>query len=364
MQIPFTLTASILAGLIIAQFSPLAIDITGSGASLGFIQLGENGNEAIEQFTNQIAASDWLGPLAPVALSPFFGLAMLTGAATYGPDWLTEHTRLLGSGGGFDSPTLFWVMATLAVVSSLPRLSKLSKPLALACENLETYSSIIILLCIRMFVTKEAAAVDQASLQAGLPADVLISIAVALNVIIINAVKLFFEFLIWLVPFPSVDAVLEVGNKVLCAGLMGLYMFSPTIATILNLTVSLVCVFVFGWVRRKSIYYRNIIAVPLLERLLPNWFAEPGERFTAFLREGQLGLPKCSRVTVDPDGNKATIEGRWWFRRVRVELTDCRSLVERGLLSDTVRLRSSNQDEIVLSRRKSILTRQPTLAMA
>lgn len=364
MQIPFTLTASILAGLVIAQFSPLAVDWAPTEATLGFVQLADSSNETIDQFTNQIAASDWLGPLAPVALSPFFGLAMLTGAATYGPEWLTERTGLLGSGGGFDSPTLFWVMVTLAVVSSLPRLSKLSKPLALACENLETYSSIIILLCIRMFVAKEATVGDEASLQAGLPADVLISIAVALNVIIINAVKLFFEFLIWLVPFPSVDAVLEAGNKLLCAGLMGLYMFSPTLATILNLALLFVCVLVFGWVRRKSMYYRNIIAVPLLERMLPNWFAEPGERFTAFLREGQLGLPKCSRVTVDPDGNTAIIEGRWWFRRVRVELTDFRSVVERGLLSDTVRLKSSNQDEIILARRKSILTREPTLAMA
>ncbi|GAB5406980.1 MAG: hypothetical protein Aurels2KO_52110 [Aureliella sp.] len=333
-------------------------------ACLAFVQLGSTGNVAIEQLTNQIAASDWLGPLAPVALSPFFGLAMLTGAATYGPDWLTERSGLLNAGGGFDSPTLFWIMAGLAVLSSLPRLSKVSKPIALACENLETYSSVIILLCIRMFVTEQATAEDGAALQAGLPADILVSIAVALNIIVINGVKLFFEFMIWLVPFPSIDAILEAGNKVLCAALMGLYMFSPTLATLLNLFVLAICVLVFGWVRRRSVYYRNIIAVPLLERLFPNWFAETGDQFVAFLEHRQFGLPKYTRMNVIQDGRTLTLSGRWWLKKVQVQLDDTQLQTRRGLLTDTLRVRSSNQEEVVLLRRKSILEREPTLAVA
>ncbi len=329
-----------------------------------FTQLGSTGNVAIEQLTSQIAASDWIGPLAPVALSPFFGLAMLTGAATFGPDWLTERSGLLSAGGGFDSPTLFWVLATLAVLSSLPRLSKVSKPIALACENLETYSSIIILLCIRMFVTEQVAVDDGAALEAGLPADIIVSIAVALNVIVINGVKLFFEFMIWLVPFPSIDAILEAGNKLLCAALMGLYMFSPTLATVLNLAVLVACVLVFGWVRRRSVYYRNVIAVPLLERLFPNWFAETGDQFVAFLEHKQFGLPKFTRMVVMQDGRTLAISGRWWLKKVEVQLADCQIQTQRGLLTDTLRVRSSNQGEVVLLRRKSILERQPILAVA
>ncbi|HBE71480.1 MAG TPA: hypothetical protein DDW52_25315 [Planctomycetaceae bacterium] len=327
--------------------------------------IGGTENAVVGQVTDFLASSEWLGPLAPVALSPFFGLAILSGAATYGPEWLGERSGLFADGSSLDNAPLFWIMAILAIASSLPRLSKVSKPIALACENLETYSSVVILIVLRFVAVEGTASIENAGeLQAGLAADVVVSAMVAMNIVVINGVKLFFEFLIWLVPFPSIDAMLELGNKSMCAALMGIYMLSPAAATLLNLVLLLGCLIIFGWVRRRTGYYRNIIANPLLEKLLPDWFAEPGESFTAFLDSRQLGLPKFNRVFVEVDGQTVTVRGRWWLRYRDVSLRECRITTQPGLIADRVTLTSPDADPIIVRRRKSILAREPSAALA
>ena len=44
-----------------------------------------------EQFSDQISNVEWLAPLAPLALSPFFGITLLSGVACYGPEWLPNN---------------------------------------------------------------------------------------------------------------------------------------------------------------------------------------------------------------------------------------------------------------------------------
>jgi|694.fasta_scaffold00384_31 hypothetical protein len=92
------------------------------------IQLNPSPDTATAQtgqdFIQQLGLSDWLGPLAPIALSPFFGLALLSGTATYGPEWIQERSVMLQADGALDSPSLFWTMAALALFTSLPRLTK------------------------------------------------------------------------------------------------------------------------------------------------------------------------------------------------------------------------------------------------
>ena len=61
-----------------------------------------------DQFVKQISAVEWLAPLAPVALSPFFGITLLSGLACYGPDWLPDNA-LLSAGSPLANPTMFWV---------------------------------------------------------------------------------------------------------------------------------------------------------------------------------------------------------------------------------------------------------------
>ena len=315
---------------------------------------------ASEKLAGQIGASEWLGPLAPVALSPFFGLATLSGIATYGPDWLQQRSSLFGDSSPMNSPALFWTMATLAIVTSLPRLSKVSKPIALAAEKLETYSAVIILFAVRMLSSSSGATTEglegHAMLSAGImsmPIDLLMSIVAALNVIVINAVKLFFEFLVWLIPFPLVDAAIEVVNKSVCAALMSLYCFSPALAAGLDLILLVACALVFGWIYRRLRFYREVIAGPLLAWLLPSWFAQRGNEFLAFLDEPSHGLPKCARVVVrEISVDEFEVIGQRWWRRHSVRLSSCNVARAEGLVIQRMVLTAANGETLRLTHRR------------
>ncbi|MCR9293972.1 MAG: hypothetical protein NXI32_14705 [bacterium] len=302
--------------------------------ALAVLQLDAGTLAASESISQQVTTSEWLGPLAPIALSPFFGLASLSGIATYGPEWLQARSNLVGSTSPLNSPLLFWTMAGLALLTSLPRLTKVSKPLALAAENLETYSAIIILIAMRVLAASPSEASDadpaqamsiQLSLVAGLtgiPQQLIGGLFSAINVFVINIVKLFFEFLIWLVPFPSIDALLEAANKSVCVALLSLYLYSPTLAMLLNLALLAVCLTVFGWCYRRLNFYRDLIAGPILAWLVPAWFAQRGQSITVYSEDAFGGLPAYTpfRLSRTSDG-QFELRGRWLWKSIRSVLS-------------------------------------------
>jgi hypothetical protein len=229
-----------------------------------------------DQLAQSVNAAEWLGPLAPIALSPFFGISLLSALAMWGPDWMPTN-RFLESSQALNNGWMFTVFITLTVVTSLPRLTKVSKPIAVALDRVETYGSIITLLVIRIMAdptadaipieTPEVAIGGVTIMQAGvvsMTADVLFGIAMVFNIIVVNSVKFFFEFLIWLTPVPLIDALFETANKSFCAALMGLYAFSPTLATILNLVILFACAIALRWINRRVRFYRSMLFDPLL----------------------------------------------------------------------------------------------------
>jgi hypothetical protein len=103
--------------------------------------------------SQHVSTQEWLGPLSAIALSPFFGVTCLSGAATYGPEWIQSRSSLIGPSSPLNNPLLFWTMLGLTVATSLPRLTKVGKPIALAAEKLEMYATVIILISMRLFST-------------------------------------------------------------------------------------------------------------------------------------------------------------------------------------------------------------------
>lgn len=264
MKTRLTIAALVLLPVIALADSP-AVDtatpaggFSGSGLSAAEI-------EAASQLGQTISTSEWLGPLAPIALSPFFGMACLAALAQFGPENLVASNGFLSADSPLQNPAIFWTFGVLAVVTSVPRFLKVSKPIAGALEQLESYSSIISLIAIRYLVTQngEAGTADEAVVYAAgigsVSIDVLLSVAAAINIVVVNGVKFFFEFLIWLVPFPTLDAIFETCNKAAVAGLMAIYSFSPIAATILNLMIFAVCAVLFVWTHRQVIFMRTML---------------------------------------------------------------------------------------------------------
>ena len=169
-----------------------------------------------EQFTKQVSSIEWLAPLAPVALSPFFGITMLSGLACFGPEWLPDNA-LLSDGSPLANPNLFWLFLVLTVITSAPRFSKVSKPVAQMADFLETYSAIVILLILKLmsmdsFASDTPATAAFVGHQAGILSagwEGLLMIAMVINIIVVNSVKFFFEILVWITPIPFRDACFE-----------------------------------------------------------------------------------------------------------------------------------------------------------
>lgn len=311
---------------------------------------------AATAWADKLQLADWLGPLAPLALSPFFGVLCLSGLSLWGPGWVTDNA-LLGSASPLCSVPLFVAFALLTLATSLPRLTKVSKPFAQAADRLEAYAVIVILLVIKVMSslgdtadagTGEAIAmVAQPVVQMGVfsfTIETLLMIAMALNVLVINSVKFFFELLVWLTPFPTVDAIFEVANKTTCAALMTLYAANPWAASLLNVAIFVAALLVFRWIGRRVQFHRAMLTDPLLSWLWPGYAKASPLGWVGFCdgAAGPFPARTCLRLVRDGSTSRLVPHQRWsplnWGhgrRELRVVATPPGQL-KRGWLSHSI----------------------------
>jgi hypothetical protein len=310
---------------------------------------------------------DWLGPLAPLALSPFFGVTCLSGLALWGPEWATDNA-VLGVAGPLRNETLFFIFLGLTVLTSVPRLTKVSKPFAQAVDRLETYAVIVILLAIKLVMSAGTSGSADPSVGGevamihlgivSMTVDTLVAIAMVINILVINSVKFFFEFLVWLTPVPFLDAVFEVCNKSLCAALMAVYAYSPAIATGINLVVLLAAALVLRWISRRVRFYRTMVLDPVLATLWSG-FGKPKRPELIVFPKNEFG-PFKAKSRLRLAGNRGEgwrlSEATWWMPAKDHPLTATSSpKVRRGWVMHTIELTADDgsRHHLVFSRRYS-----------
>ncbi len=297
---------------------------------------------AAQQFGQSLSIAEWLGPMAPVALSPFFGITCLSALAMFGGDWIARGNPLLGENSPLHNPAVFWTFLTLTILTSLPRLTKVSKPFAQAVDQLEAWSGIVTMLVMKFMLTEAGSDAEPAVVQAGLvefSSETLLMLAAVINIFVINAVKFFFEVLIWLTPIPMLDALFEFCNKALCAALMALYAWSPTIATGLNLAMFAVALCVFGWMHRREIFFRH-----MLFGMLRTWFGSGAHQLPLLVfptaAVGSIPARARCRLSKSSSGWTLTFQPLLKARRV-VELPAANTpQMESGFLTNSIRFPS------------------------
>ncbi len=309
--------------------------------------------ETVTAANSLVASSgivDWLGPLSPIAMSPFFGITCLSGMSLFGPEWMSDN-QLIRSAGPLKNPWFFGIFLVLTIISSVPRFTKVSKPFAQAVDRLEAYAVIIILLIIKIGSSLEVPAEDPSPMiEMGLismTADTLLIAAMVVNVLVVNSVKFFFEFLVWLTPVPFLDAVFEICNKTLCAALMAVYVISPTLATIINLCVLVFAAIVFRWISRQVLFYRTMILDPILAKPWsgygkphrPELIVFPSETIGPFKPKSRLRLTR----DVESDGWLLS-ETRWRKRSCSHSLdARCNPEIHEGWVMNSVRIRNGDE---------------------
>lgn len=258
--------------------------------------LSMDDHELASGLAGTVSAMEWLGPLAPIAISPFFGLACLCGISQYGEGWLPLNA-FVSENPVLQNPVVLWTFVALTIVTSLPRLTKVSKPVGQAIDQLEAWSGIISIIVIRV-ASATSDPVTDATAMAAVPmmhcgffsvsADVLFSIAAIVNILVINTVKFFFEVSVWLMPFPFVDAILEAANKSVCAALMAVYAWSPFWATMLNVVIFLACLWAFRWCKRQVTYMRSLLFDPVWA-MVQKSYGEPKRKSLTVFPQQEIG---------------------------------------------------------------------------
>ena len=328
-----------------------------------FGQIGQTGEPvaSAQEIARQISAIEWLGPMSAIALSPFFGLACLSGIANFGPEWATQNSPLLGDLGPMKSPVLFWVMLVLTIITSAPRFTKLSKPIALVAETLESYSAIIILAVMKFSSVfsgqSESYFFDMSNqpivIHAGigeLSVDLVFTLAAATNIIVINTIKLACEFFVWLIPIPFVDSIFEAANKIACGSLALLYVYSPTAAAVLNLAIFVACALIFIQVSRYLRYFKYLFVYPVFRATLG--YNESNERTVAgFLVNNWAKLPSKTELRMTRlSGDRVEVVYPTWLSSYPKGIAAIKN-VEPGLLSDKLTILLEG-DRLLLDVRK------------
>lgn len=312
---------------------------------------------AAQQFTQTLGVADWLGPLAPVALSPFFGIACLSGMSLYGGNWISADNAFLGDYSPLHNSGVFYVFLGLSLLTSVPRLTKVSKPFAQAVDQIEAWAGIITLLTIKLMMATEAQEVPGvAMVQLGIVSftvDTLLLIAAAMNVFVINAVKFFFEVLIWITPIPTIDAAFEVANKSTCAVLMAIYGYSPALATIINLCLFVVAAFLFRWIYRREVFFRTVLLDAVLAFFQPKNSVAPAQLYVfPSAAIGPFAARSRCRLQRGSHGWTLTMP-----RILRTDLVielpaeECRMELTCGYFTNTLKITGNQPVELSFSRR-------------
>ncbi len=297
-SLPASMVALFVVIAVLISAPPLPVDVVSAGV-LDDKALESEARRG-EQLAQKLGVTEVLGPLAPIALSPFFALTFMSGASLLAetgmvPDAIANNA-LLGAGSPLNNGMVFAGLLALTVLTTLPKLTKVTKPVAQVIDQVEAHSGIIAILAVQALSRMNLGDAPQESasvtlIQAGFitfTTSTALMVFSAINIFVINTVKFFFEMMIFLSPFPTVDAIFEAANKAAAGALLAIYVWSPFAATVINLAIFGIALLLFAWVRRRVVYLRAVFGDPILGWLAEAVFRRPAPTLTSTRLTGAL----------------------------------------------------------------------------
>lgn len=322
----------------------------------------------LETTTQSLEIVEVLGPLAPVALSPFFGITCLSATSILSEKTdIIPNNNLITGNEALNNPMVFATFLVLTLVTSLPKLTTVTKAFAQAADQLETYAGIVSYLVIVYIATGGSSeSMDQVVYSAGIVTftkSTLLMIACIVNIFVINTVKFFFELLVLISPIPTVDAMFEAANKAVTAGLAILYAFSPTLAFAVNVVLFLICLVIFQWTRKRIRYYRSILLGPAARKLFrinsdPNSSIQPkiahqiqdGTTIVKVFPEKKTGkIKKKDAACIVKSADSLLLVKLRLFRGPVIETLQIENLdgqISKGMFSNTIKFNDTENKTV------------------
>lgn len=227
---------------------------------------------------------EFFGYSPAMACAPYLSMAAISGAALFAD---TEYARRstnpivrgmcdnapVQAARRYSSGTLFGLLVFMALISYLLSSGKIratvGKFLGIAEGTVSTlaYGA----LSIGAFAAPTLAAEPPriALLGMDVPRAVFLGAAIALGLGVMLVVRIAFDVLIWLSPFPLVDFLFETVKNVLSLGLLALYFVSPALAAGVAAIFLLISLLLYGWAMRVMELAFGVVLRPLLARFVP-----------------------------------------------------------------------------------------------
>lgn len=207
--------------------------------------------------------------LSPMTISPFWTLFITSFASTFGiGNQFIATNPVLGNG------LVFFLSFLLVVITTLPNLMKVSKPIGLAAKFIENKAGYIIyvLVTIAPYLFLSGGSAQQGMVTFSLfdiPFSVVLIIALALPYFfVVMTVRYFLEILIFLSPIPLLDAFFELIKKGFTFLLILIYFFLPSFGFVLSILIFLLAYLFFKRATKVSNFFQYIYVEPILAKVL------------------------------------------------------------------------------------------------
>lgn len=192
--------------------------------------------------------------VAPLGINPLIALGAL-GFAAHGGHWKAPP--------GLEVLSLPWVWGTLLLLGFLLKFGrsfKLTKPVA---EFIGTSESVLGLISVGLVIWPATESIVSTHFQAGMASQFGLLAYGLLAYSVVCAMRTAFDILIWISPFPLVDAAFQGAKLVLTIGLLLLAIFFPWVALFVNLFIVFASLLALRWALRltqfASILIRDMV---------------------------------------------------------------------------------------------------------
>ena len=243
------------------------------------------------------ALSGAAGLIPALAISPSTFFMLLSGAGlvcgqvdSLSASAVCQHPALRDAGAATSS----WVFAVIASFALLSFLTNTGKIQGVLGKGIKVLEAVPALGAAAIVATRVATHADRAIAQeASFMVFIVVGAAVASMAAIIVA-RLAIEILVWLSPIPFIDLALEVAQRVLAVGLIGLWIIHPALAAfvcVLFVVAAAVCV---RWALRMLQFFFYIgegLLVRIMRRKAPELVDRRTSRRDAGNRELTMALP-------------------------------------------------------------------------
>lgn len=295
---------------------------------------------------HRAALQSVLAPLPGIAISPSLTAAALAGAALVCETQVHERLSMLcdvplvARLNKSSSRGLFFLLSAFALVCYLANTGKFQGVLGKALKVLEIGPTLAAYFLVSRDVLDPVAPVGSqaATILAAGAGPVLVALGLCLGLVALLLVRLTAEVIVWLSPFPFVDAIFETGSRVVALGFLLLAFLSPAAAAVIALlSMCLAMLLVRSSLRTLAFVFRMVVR-PLYARLAetplpplvePAWTnAHAGEPCALAIPAAALEVPGIrprtgGRLVAGPDGVFFASQGRWAReRRARLNGTD------------------------------------------